>query len=430
MNKKIDVMDLERGMYISELDRPWLETPFLFQGFELRKPEEFELIRKFCRYVYIDVARGPDISPQRRIVAEQRTRILNTEEARITREVHELADSATSILEIREITPAKRPAYREQVGLEQEITQAREVEAKSREMMGAALDDAARGKTVDTRLALSVVGSMVDSVIRNPDALVCLSQLKEQSAYTALHSIRTCVIGIAFARHLVLSREEMIALGMGLLLHDIGTVRVPKEILTKPSGLSLTEFDLMKNHVRWGMEILGKSGGMPPLGMQVTQYHHERRDGAGYPMHLEGEAITMAGYIGAITDVYDAVTSDRTYASGLTAEDALKRMYEWRERDFHPQLIEEFIKCMGIFPIGSLVELSNGSIGVVITVNRMRRLKPKVALVLTAAKEPYSQKHIADLAEHRDNQGQELKIMRVLPSGSYGIHPMDHIVWL
>ena len=145
-------------------------------------------------------------------------------------------------------------------------------------------------------------------------------------------------------------------------------------------------------------------------------------------MHLEGDAIKMAGYIGAIVDVYDAITSDRMYAGGLSAEDALKRMYEWRERDFHPQLVEEFIKCMGIFPIGSLVELNNGSVGVVITVNRARRLKPKVALVLTATKQPYSQKIIVDLAEHKDILGQEIKITRVLPTGTHGIHPMEHIV--
>jgi len=430
MKKKIDVMDLEWGMYVSELDRPWLETPFLFQGFELRKPEELELIRKFCKYVYIDIVRGPDISPQRRKAAEERTQALKTADAHITKKVYELAESAATILKIQEISPVKRPAYQDQSVFEQEIVQARDVEAKTREIMHTALDDAAKGKDVDTKLAMNAVGRMVDSVIRNPDALICLTQLKELSEYTALHSIRSCIIGLAFGRHLVFSREEMIALGMGLLLHDIGTVKVPKEILAKPAGLSLAEFDIMKKHVPWGMEILDKSGSMPPLGMQVVQYHHERRDGAGYPMHLEGDAIKMAGYIGAIIDVYDAVTSDRMYAGGLSAEDALKRMYEWRERDFHPQLVEEFIKCMGIFPIGSLVELSNGSIGVVITVNRARRLKPKVALVLTAAKQPYSQKLIADLAEHKDSQGQEIKIARVLPAGTFGIHPMDHIVRL
>jgi len=269
-------------------------------------------------------------------------------------------------------------------------------------MVSTAFDDAAKGKNVDTQLAMSAVTRMVDSVLRNPDALVCLTQLKELSEYTALHSIRSCIIGIAFARHLVMTREEMIALGMGLLLHDIGTVKVPKEIMVKPAGLSLAEFDIMKKHVQWGMEILDKSGDMPAArdaggaGSPRTARRRRLPDAPGGRCHQD------AGYIGSIVDVYDAITSDRTYAGGLSAEDALKRMYEWRERDFHPQLVEEFIKCMGIFPIGSLVELNNGSVGVVITVNRARRLKPKVALVLTATKQSYSQKIIVDLAEHKD----------------------------
>ena len=132
--------------------------------------------------------------------------------------------------------------------------------------------------------------------------------------------------------------------------------------------------------------------------------------------------------MGSIIDVYDAVTSDRIYSGGLSAEGALKRMYEWREKDFHAELVEDFIRCMGIFPIGSLVELSTGSIGVVISINRARRLKPKVALVLTADKKPYSSRIVTDLMEHKDGKGQEIKISQVLPVGSYGIHPMDHIV--
>jgi len=161
----------------------------------------------------------------------------------------------------------------------------------------------------------------------------------------------------------------------------------------------------------------------------ITQ-HHERADGTGYPTGRVKEAIAPAGSIGSIIDVYDAVTSERLYSGGLSAEEALKRMYEWRDKDFNAQLVEEFIKCMGIFPIGSLVELSTGSVGVVVTINRARRLKPKVALVLTASKTPYSHKVVTDLAEHKDAMGDELKIKRVLPAGSFNINPMDHIVQL
>lgn len=421
--KKIDVIDLRPGMYVSQLDRPWLETPFLFQGFELRTSEEMDLLKKHCKYVVIDVTQGLDVLPQRNhIEYESRMLAIQEEEDKITRSVRQLADSTA--------TPHQRPAYVDQVPLEEEIVHAREIEGKARETMRELIENVEKDKDFSIALATKVVTNMVNSVLRNPDALVCLTYLRNINEYTALHSIRTCILGIAFGRHLVFTKEELIDLGLGLLLHDVGMTKIPKEILTKPRGLTTQEFETMTRHVGWGVAIIKKSGGIPPLAMQVVQQHHERRDSAGYPVRLKGDAISQAGLIGSIVDVYDAVTSDRTYSGGLSAEDTLKRMYEWREKDFHPQLVEDFIRCMGIFPIGSLVELSTGSVGVVISINRARRLKPKVALVLTANKTPYSRKVITDLMEHTDGQGREIKITRVLPVGTHGIHPMEHIVQL
>jgi HD-GYP domain-containing protein (c-di-GMP phosphodiesterase class II) len=419
--KKIDVIDLRPGMYISQLDRPWLESPFLFQGFELRTAEEMDLLKKHCKYVVIDVMLGLDVLPLRnRIDYEARMLAIQEEEDKITRSVRQLADS----------TSHQRPTYIDQVPLEKEIVHAKEIEAKARETMRELIENIQKDKDFSIALATKVVTNMVSSILRNPDALVCLTYLRNINEYTALHSIRTCILGIAFGRHLVFTKEELIDLGVGLLLHDVGMVKISREILAKPTGLNTQEFETMTRHVGWGVALLNKNGGVPPLAMQVVQQHHERRDGAGYPVRLKGDAISQAGYISSIVDVYDAVTSDRNYAGGMSAEDALKRMYEWREKDFHPQLVEDFIRCMGIFPIGSLVELSTGSIGVVITINRARRLKPKVALVLTANKTPYSHKIITDLMEHTDGQGREIKITRVLPVGTYGIHPMEHIVQL
>jgi HD-GYP domain-containing protein (c-di-GMP phosphodiesterase class II) len=419
--KKIDVIDLRLGMYISQLDRPWLETPFLFQGFELRTSDEIELLRKHCKYVIIDVTLGHDVLPLRsRIEYESRMRVIQQEEDRIADKVRELADSPSR--------PRQRPAYEDQVPLEQEIPRAREIESSARETMQELARNLEKGKDFSIEIVTKVVTNMINSMLRNPDAMVCLTYMRKISEYTALHSIRTCILGIAFGRHLVFTKEELIDLGVGLMLHDIGMLKVPQKILDKPSGLDAEEFEEMKRHVGWGVVLINRNGGISPRAMEVVQQHHERHDGEGYPVRLKNDAISQAGYIGSIVDVYDAVTSDRIYSGGLSAEDALKRMYEWREKDFHAELVEDFIRCMGIFPIGSLVELSTGSIGVVISINRARRLKPKVALVLTADKTPYSHKIVTDLMEHRDGQGREIKISRVLPVGSYGIHPMDHII--
>jgi len=421
---KVDVQDLKLGMYVADLDRPWLETPFLLQGFELRDDKEINEIKKHCRYVYVDIYRSTKFTPQYfQGAAMARSRLLEAEDARIKQKLRELTQQAPGPAPVRK-------TYEDKTTFEQEIVQAKVVEREARTLMKEALEDATKGKEVNLEMTKKVIGNMVDSVVRNPDALVCLSQLKDVSEYTALHSIRTSIIALAFGRHLALNRDELVNLGMGVMLHDIGMVKVPKDILDKHGGLTREEFEIMAKHVQWGLEIVQASGGLPPGAMDVIGQHHERSDGQGYPQHRKGAGIAPAGMLGAIVDVYDAVTSDRIYGNALSAEDALKSMYEWRSKDFQPKLIEEFIRCMGIFPIGSLVELSNGTVGVVITINRARRLKPKVALVLTSTKTPYSRHVITDLVEHKDALGQEIKIARVLPSGSFGINPMDHIIQL
>ncbi len=421
MKRKVHVLDLQIGMYISELDRPWVETPFLFQKFELRTSEEMEQLKKHCTYVYVDTELGPDVAPKPRD-KESVVRILKLEEQdeKIKREVKKIAEAPSR--------RSQRPAYPDRTPFQRELVRAREVQSQTRVLMRTTIEEVQKGKAINIPLTEKVVDNMVESVIRNPDALVCLSQLKDVSEYTALHSVRTCVLALTFGRHLVLSKDELKILGVGALLHDIGMAKLPATILDKPGGLTVEEFELMTQHVPWGLEILKQSGGVPPAALEILEQHHERHDGSGYVRKLKGDLIGYVGAICAIVDVYDAITSQRVYRGPVSADDALKRMYEWRHKDFHAELVEEFIKCMGIYPIGSLVELSTGGVGVVITINRARRLKPKVVLLLTANKKPLSRKVITDLAEHRDGLGREYKIKRVLPAGTYSINPMEHLV--
>jgi len=422
--KKVDARDVQIGMYIAQLDRPWVETPFMYQGFELESQTALEKLRELCRYVWIDTYKGADYIPPAKGAGDAYARM-----EQLAEEDKELKARILALISQSQ-TRANRKRYEDKTTFEEEIGPAREAEQHAREITDETFQSAREGKKVDLNLAGRAVTRMVDSIIRNPDALVCLSQLKEVSNYTALHSVRCCILALAFGRHLALSRDELQILGLGALLKDIGMVKVPQEILDKNGNLSQEEFTIMQKHVRWGVQILEESGDVPPGALEVVLQHHERGDGSGYPDFRQDTGITPAGYIGAIVDVYDAVTSDRTYNVAMSAEDALKRMYEWREKDFNANLVEEFIRCMGIFPIGSLVELSTGSVGVVITINRGRRLKPKVAMVLTAARKPYSYRTVTDLMEHTDAFGKEIKISRVLPTGTYGINPMEHIVQL
>jgi len=428
MKKKIPVDDVQLDMYVAELDRPWTETPFIFQGFKITNDNQINELRKRCIYVFIDIEKGLDVSPtQSNPGFEQRMQILRDKEKNLDKKFDKLLSDSKA--KHKTFNLPKRDPYIDKKSFEEELASAKKIESDARIAIRAALENVRNKKNIDLDLARKIVTNMVDSVLRNPDALVCLSQLKELSEYTALHSIRCTIIGLAFGRHLVLPRDDLIELGMGMLLHDVGMAMLPPEILEKRGGLDTKEFKIMESHIAWGLRILEESGGVSNIVKEITAQHHERWDGTGYPSHITEDQITLYGSIGAIVDVYDAVTSERTYGEPMSAEDALKKMYEWRDKDFSGELIEEFIRCMGIFPIGSLVELSTGAIGVVVTINRSRRLKPKIALVLTADKLDIGHKSIIDLAAKLLGQD-DVKIKRVLPTGTHSINPMDHLVML
>ncbi|OGI66700.1 MAG: hypothetical protein A2W18_09770 [Candidatus Muproteobacteria bacterium RBG_16_60_9] len=417
VRKKLDVQHLELGMFVAELDRPWLGTPFLFQGFEIRSEAELLELKRLCKWVSIDTAdirAGlPASRPKTAQPALQQTPIQSDAEQRVAREFLKIINQ-----------PRAEPIYTDRCEIEQEIPSAREHQAVARTLIYQILDDVRTGKNIDSISAKRVVGALAESVIRNPDALTCFIQLKNKDEYTAQHSLRVCILALAFGRHLGLDRETLEMLGTGALLHDIGKMKVPNEILNKPAALSEYEFSVMKTHVPRGVEILERMPGIPRPAIDVARCHHERYTGSGYIGGLTGDQIGFFGMIGGIVDCYDAVTSDRAYRAGMSAHAALKQMYEWRARDFHPGLVEQFIQCMGIYPIGSVVELNTGEIAVVVTMNRVRRLKPRVTLVLNANCAPYNTPVTVDLMKHKTSDGRACEIDRVLEPGVYGIDPV------
>ena len=422
MKKKISVPDLRRGMYVSELvGRHWRDTPFLFQGFEIQSDEQIEEIGRYCQHVYIDTEQGNDVTSKPRPPAAPPPKVQPTKPASPVIRFEKVLERFTS-------DHQRPPRYQDATTIEEEVGRAREIVTETRETVYDIMGDVRLGRSINTTAAKKVVADMVDSVIRNPDALMCLNQLKDKDEYTALHSLRVCVLALAFGRHLELSEEELNLLGVGALLHDIGKMKVPNDILNKPGKLTEDEFALMKSHVPRGVEILEKAHGISSAAIDVARYHHERYAGNGYALGTKGDHIGLFGSVGAIVDCYDAITSDRSYHAGMSAHDALTKMYSWRGRDFQPLLVEQFIQCMGIYPIGSVVELNNGSIGVVVSINRARRLKPKVAMVLNPDKTPYTPSKVIDLM-HQDTTGggRGLEIRKVLPPGEHGVIPTKYI---
>jgi len=423
MKTKVDVHDLRMGMYVAELDRPWLGTPFMFQGFQIESDEQLAQLRTLCKHVFVlnEDAHAPVGVPRRPLAGSSppKARILSQ------RMVDFPGDASGQKIQK---TGAPPQPYPDLTPVEEELQAANEVERSAREVLYTILDDARLGHSLDMQRARRVVGQMTESIIRNPDALVWLTHLKKKHEYTALHSLRVCVLALALGRHLGYDPERLNILGTGALLHDIGKLRVPNEIIDKPETLTREEFDIMKSHVSHGLEILTGAAGIPAAALEVVGRHHERYAGNGYIFGMSGDTIGEFGLISAIVDTYDAITSDRSYHRSLSAADALKIIYEGRERAYHPWLVEQFIQCMGVFPIGSIVEMNTGGIGVVITANRLRRLRPRVALILSPERKPLSPATIVDLMqEPRDPSGRMLEIKNVLPSGAFGINPTDYI---
>ena len=407
-------------MYVCELDRPWTETKFLFQGFEIRTREELDELVRLCKYVYIET----DPAQWRAPGASRRPDpVVHPEQERFS----EKRPALTVLDKFITPGPTGAPRYPDRTSVEEELPQARGIAREAKRVLDAVFRDARLGRSVDGEGARSAVRGMVQSVLRNPDAAVWLSQLKNKDDYTAEHCLRVCVLALTFGRHLELSEPELNTLGLGALLHDIGKMKVPLEILNKPARLTPEEFEIVKQHVPLGVEMLAATSKIPAAAIDVALLHHERLDGSGYSSGMRGERIALFGQIGGIVDVYDAITSDRPYHRAVSAHEALRAMYEWRGEKFHAGLIEQFIQCMGVYPIGSIVELSDGSVGVVISVNRMRRLRPRLALVLDPARQPYAPTRLVDLMHEETSGPRALNIRRVLPAGSFGINALLYL---
>ncbi len=419
MKKKIDICDLEMGMYVSRLDRPWMDTNFLFQGFEVMDDATLSDLKNLCKYVIIDTDYTPE-NKQSQPAAQPGIKLKSASDSDI--------ETTPELTDVLAGPPTQKRWQSDKTTLEEELPRAREIESATRNVLYNTLEDVRLGRTIDSAAAKAVIAELVESIISNPDAMGVLCQLKIADEYTALHSVRVCILALTFGRHLDMTREELNLLGVGALLHDVGKMKVPAEILNKSGKLTDKEFEIIKTHVPLGVAVLERSHGISPISIQVAANHHERYGGGGYASGIKGDTIGAFGMIGGVVDCYDAITSDRTYHKGITSYDALSKMYQWRTSAFHPGLIEQFIQCMGVYPIGSLVELSTGAIGVVATVNRERRLKPRVVLILNGEKQKYETVKVIDLMQESVNNPKGApEIKKVIPAGEYGILPTDYL---
>lgn len=382
MKQKIDVADLRIGMYIVDIDRPWLDTPFLFQGFPLESQKDIDCVQRTCQYVYIDTAQAE---------TSLSSKSSETKPAR-----HSATEKAISLL-------ARKSRYQNQVTFIEEFEPAKTVRFKAKAYLEGIFDDIRLGQSVDTEGAKRVVRSMVESITRNPDASLWYTQLRKKDEYTADHSLNVCILTLVFGRYLNFTESVLNELGIGALLHDIGKMRVPSSVINKPGPLTKDELALVRKHPSLGAEILKNTPGVPAAAVDIALCHHERVDGGGYPQGLKASELSLFSKMVAVVDVYDAITSNRVYHHGMSPCDALKNMYQWQHKDFDKSLVEDFIQCLGIYPVGSAVQFNTGEIGIIMNDNKDHRLKPTVMLVLDDKQNPLFPERIVNLASNDEN---------------------------
>ena len=402
--REIGIDQVAAGMYVCRLDRPWTETPFLMQGFLVESDNDVALLRQYCRSVWIDVERGlePRDAPLRTL--ERRPAAPRVDDDQLGRTRY------TDSRDFDEELPDALKAHRASSILAQRI-----------------IDDVRAGHKLTGKLVEDAVSPVVLSVLRNADTLFWVNALQKHDGYAYSHAINCSALAAAFGRHLGLPQELLMDVAAGGLLMDIGITRLEPGLLAKPGPLDATSATAMRRHVVLGMETIDEGTGITAAVREMVRCHHERHDGSGYPDRLHGASIPLLGRIGGIVDTFDALTSDRPHARAIARHEALQVIYRERDRLFQRELVEQFIGCLGVYPTGSLVELSTGEIGVVMTQNPMRRLLPRVMLLTGADKTLRESFEPLDLMLRAERQPElpRVDVVRPLERGAYGLDPAD-----
>ena len=395
------------GMFVAALDRPWSETPFMFQGFVLRTETQLLALKKYCRKVYVDPVKaerveapriGPSGPPQASAeIAEQ------------------LKDK------VRGDT-----AYRASASVEAELPRAQTAFEKAGNLLGRLSRTVLTGNVIESERAKEAVTQITDSVVRNPDAMMLLSQLREQAAKSLDRALQVSVHMTVFGRFLQLPRDRIELLGLVGLLQDVGTLKLPAGIAERRSALTGEALELYKSHITHTVEILSNTPGLPPEILAWASLHHERYDGSGYPRGRKGKAIAQFGSIAAIVDTFDALTAPPPYGEIMPPSTALNFLFQHRGTKFHAGLVEQYIQCVGAFPVGSVVELNTGEVAVVIAQNLTRRLQPRVMVVEDEDGNPVHPHRMLNLIDEPHASTDEIyRIRRTLESDTVRINPRE-----
>ena len=387
MIKKVKTGQLKPGMFVHDFNCGWLQHPFFSTTIKIK---DSKMVQKIfdsgIQEVYIDTGKGLDVvdAPTEQEVDQN-----------IQAEISKVVEPETG---------GMKPA-----SVKEEINKAQEIKKEAKQTVQKIMEDIRLGKQLEVEKADHVVSMMVDSIFRNKDALASLGRIKKTDEYTFFHSVSVSVLLISFAKHLGFDMKLIKTIGIGGLLHDVGKMKIPPEILNKPGKLSDDEYNKIKEHAVHSRLILEQYPDISELSVFIAAQHHERFDGTGYPDGLKGYEISEFGRMAAIVDVYDAITSNRCYHRGMLPSEALRKMFEWSEFHFDRTLVQQFIRCMGIYPVGTLVRLESGLVGVVMDHGERSLLQPIVRIIYDIIRKQHIKPYAVDLSQPEGGREDKIK---------------------
>jgi len=434
---QVEVDKLKKGMYICALDRPWLSTPFPFQGFVIRNGTEIAELKKYCNYVYVDVMRG--IAPDVEVGGLNREWVPSKQGGGSATSHLRYEDGAPSedgepkvLYEARRArstvhaTPIQtNPGYYEDPKhFRRELKRAETVHTDLTRATGQLIDDLRVGRGLDVTQVRRSINGMIGSVIRHPDAFVWMAKLRHKDSYAYAHSVRCSVMSIVAARHMGFPEHRLEKLGLGTLLCEVGKSKLPKPLLDKRGPLADEEIVRLRDHVQIGVEMLEKCVGINDDIIEIVASHHERFDGSGYPNGLVGDEIPLLARVAGLVDCYDAMISLKPYTERvMSTAEAMDYLYDTRDVLFQSQLVEEFIQAIGIYPTGTLVELNNGAVALIHVQNVRNRIQPEILVVLDRNKKPVKKVEKVDMRDYNQRHDFPLSIKRALTAGEFGLDP-------
>ncbi|MCK5356038.1 MAG: HD-GYP domain-containing protein [Methyloprofundus sp.] len=394
------VQNLRIGMYVCKLDRPWTETSFKFQGFLIETEQELQILRNTCEHVFIDITK------QKKHLSDLRPNKIkkNTDKKK---------------LKISE--PGQKLG-----SFEKEFSRAEKTYQDSKVFVSDLMDKVANGEGVDTAIAKDAISTCVNSVMHSPDAFLWLSQLKEKDTYTTQHSMNVCILSIILGHQIGLKTEQLNRVAMCGMMHDMGKMLVPLGMLNKPGKLDPAEWRVMQKHTILGYELLSSSPNMFQGAIETALYHHERLDSKGYPRGISSSSLSYYSNIVAIADIYDAITSDRVYQKASTHLEAIKVLFELSGTQLNKQLVVKFIESLSVYPPGSFVKMSNGSIAMVLEVNNTLKLRPKIMLILDKNKQLLGDIMVDLTKTMTDFAGKPLSISGIIKPDDYQISAKNY----